>query len=248
MNSRRTKAVTALILVFCMVASLGVTMAFAKDSIKVGGTANEGTVDIYESVEDFVKNGIEKEQAKAFAVFECASFENSKRPEIETMAYVEAPASGYIVFHPTGNCHAYTNEECTSPAKVYYTKDKDGVKAGNKDKLYNCSNTTYYMDVQKGDKLYFTGSKSWDTNLFVGFIPANEKVAEPLVKIAGTNVIAGYASPNAIVSVKQGKKTFTGTADENGFYAIKINKLKKKAKLTLWQNGDKDNAITVKIK
>lgn len=249
MTSRKTKTVVALILVICMVASIGVTIAFAKENtIEVGGTANEDSVESWKSIEEFQNYGITKGEAECFATFDITGSVKTRPAEIDTMAYVKAPSEGYIVIYGTGNYRAYTNESCTDLAKFYYTKKHDGVNEGAKQVLYNTSNLLYYVDVQKDDVLYFTGSNTWKTNLFVGFVPVSNKMEEPLVKIVGTNVVAGYASPNVIVSVKQGKKMFTGTADKNGFYAIKINKLKKNTKLTMWQDDDKANAIIVKIK
>ena len=67
--------------------------------------------------------------------------------------------------------------------------------------------------------------------------------------LAGTNIVVGKADPGAKVSVKYGKKTYTSTADANGYYRVKTAKLKKGKKVTIWQTVDKKDSdkVTVKV-
>ena len=70
----------------------------------------------------------------------------------------------------------------------------------------------------------------------------------PLVKIAGTNVVAGYTTANTLVTVKQGKKTYSATSDETGLYIIKTGKLKKGSTISIYDGKNSKNARKVKIK
>lgn len=99
----------------------------------------------------------------------------------------------------------------------------------------NC--TPFIVDVDLAKEVKDSGSKT-------------SKLEAPLVALAKTNVVVGYATPNAKVSVKQGKKTYTATADDTGLYAVITGKLKKGSTIKIWEGTDSTGkaALSVKIK
>ena len=165
--------------------------------------------------------------------------------EIGTMVWVEAPRDGYFMFYGDGCYQAYSDETCSTKAKVVY---ETGKYAGKEDYMANAWGIVCSYKIKKGQKLYFAGGSSWNTGMKIAFAYTDDKLDEPIVKMAGTNVIAGYASAGDKICVKQGKKTFSAVADETGLYIIKVKTMKKGSKVTLWNSTDKDAAITVKIK
>lgn len=75
------------------------------------------------------------------------------------------------------------------------------------------------------------------------------KVDIPYSILAGTNVVVGKTEAGATVYVKQGKKTYSATADANGIYRIKTGKLSKGKSVKMWQKVGKSTSkkVTVKI-
>lgn len=73
----------------------------------------------------------------------------------------------------------------------------------------------------------------------------NTGLVEPMIAVAKTNIVAGYATPSAKVSVKIGSKTYSAKADETGLYKIVTSKLAKK-NYKIWEtvNGKDSKAIT----
>ena len=76
-----------------------------------------------------------------------------------------------------------------------------------------------------------------------------DKLDTPYSILAGTNVVVGKAEAGATVYVKQGKKTYSATADANGIYRIKTGKLSKGKSVKMWQKVGKSTSkkVTVKI-
>ena len=161
------------------------------------------------------------------------------------MVWVQAPENGYFIFYGDGNYGAYTDENCELNAKVTY---QSGRYKGDVRYMDNTSDIIFTYQAQKGQKLYFMGSASWNTAVSIQFVYPNEKLTEPIIKMAGTNVVAGYTTPKTTVVLKQGKKTYSATSDASGLYIIKTKTLKKNSKIKMWKKEDKKNAITVIIK
>ena len=119
---------------------------------------------------------------------------------------------------------------------IFDTEKYEGFKKG--DKVYvhiyrrdNNVGIIYELKVVDGD----TDKKSDNVNV--------------ISILAGTNVVVGQADAGAKVSVKYGKKTYTTTADSDGFYRVKTAKLKKGKSVTIWQTVNKKDSkkTTVKV-
>ena len=97
--------------------------------------------------------------------------------------------------------------------------------------------TVFTYNINTKDYMKGSGSKT-------------SKLEAPLVALAKTNVVVGYATPNTKVSVKQGKKTYTATADDTGLYAVITGKLRKGSTIKIWEGTDSTGsaALSVKIK
>ena len=78
---------------------------------------------------------------------------------------------------------------------------------------------------------------------------SNAEIDTPYSILADTNVVVGKTEAGATVYVKQGKKTYSATADANGIYRVKTGKLSKGKSVKMWQKVDKSTSkkVTVKI-
>lgn len=203
----------------------------------------EGSVQTLEQAIELFDTHIQYGKNPPFVSFNLLG--KHQEDEIKSMVWVQAPENGYFIFYGDGNYGAYTDENCELNAKVTY---QSGKYKGDVRYMDNTSDIIFTYQAQKGQKLYFMGSASWNTAVSIQFVYPNEKLTEPIIKMAGTNVVAGYTTPKTTVVLKQGKKTYSATSDASGLYIIKTKKLKKNSKIKMWKKEDKKNAITVIIK
>ena len=174
----------------------------------------------------------------AFAI---KNVENKKSGSVEVTFNANVPdGMDCVIGYASGNRTSLSKRDYNAPS--YYMTIDDG-----KITLPSAGGYTLFILFTEGNDINYRGIAYINTNDFEKMV---EIVEEPISLLNKTNVVVGFAEPDAKVYVTYKSKTYSAVANNRGVYKVLLSKkLSKGKKVTIWQeiSGTVSKKIEYKV-